>query len=127
MRTSKISIRNIIMPSFILSLVLIAVISCTQLPRYDTGTLKVNLPGSIYTDDIDPNDPMYKLMSGPPESWSAQFGNSERAAFGYQHALARQQRAELRQMIIDVNDLVGELTDTQLWIMKVIGRDPNSN
>lgn len=97
----------------------------TEKPRYVEGSTQVNLPKDIYTQAIDPCDPVYSVMSKPLDSWTAQFGNSERSALAYQHALARQQRAELRQMIVDVNNSVTELTDTQLWLMKVIGRDPN--
>lgn len=98
---------------------------CSPKPRYVEGSTQVNLPRDIYTQPIDPCDLMYSVMSKPLDSWTAQFGNSERSALGYQHALARQQRSELRQMIMDVNSTVTELTDTQLWLMKVIGRDPN--
>lgn len=98
---------------FILVVALFA--GCKTLPRYTEAS--VNLPRDIYTQDIDPNDPIYKVMSHPPDTWRAQFGDSERSALAYQHALARQQRAELRQAIT-------ELTDTQLWLMKIIGRDP---
>lgn len=87
---------------------------------------------NIYTDPIDPNRPMYKFLSKPSDSWVKAFGDdngdiSERAVISYQLAIARQQRGKLRQMIVDVNNSIVELTDTQLWLMKVIGRDPNSN
>ena len=109
----------------VILLELIVLNGCTTKPRYVEGSTKVNLPRDIYTEPIDPCDPVYSVMSKPLDSWTAQFGDSERSALAYQHALARQQRSELRQMIVDVNSAVTELTDTQLWLMKVIGRDPN--
>lgn len=99
--------------------VMVTVVGCGKSPRYTITpeSIKVNLPKNIYITPLDPNDPIYKLMSQPPNSWFDKFGNSDRSASYYQHALARQQRAEFRKEI-------EELTDTQLWLMKVIGRGP---
>ncbi len=132
---------------YLLVVCFVVIVGCgNQQPRYATitGFTKVNLPRDIYTQAIDPNDPMYSVMSQPPDSWNAQFGNSERSAFGYQIALARQQRGELRQMIVDVNNTtsklekmiidvndipekikndVADLKKMSLFLMKTIGRD----